>query len=95
MSNKDGFEDARGRAQDYVDAAESKQASLPRPQPIDTAPREPGQPLLLFCPEQDGWHTGEWHQGEWTDALTRSKHLDPTHWIGVPENPAPKKTIRE
>jgi hypothetical protein len=25
---------------------------------IDTAPREDGYPMLLFCPEQGGWHTG-------------------------------------
>ena len=44
-----------------------------RPQPIETAPDQTGLVLLLFCPRQGGWHTGEWFHGEWTDALTRGK----------------------
>ena len=80
-------ETSRGRAQGYVDAAQFRPTDLPRPQLIATAPREPGRILLLYCPEQGGWHTGEWHEGVWTDALTRIKNLEPTHWIGVPPSP--------
>ena len=57
------------------------------PQPISTAPQEDDRPLLLFCPEQGGWHTGEWYQGAWTDALTRVKNLDPTYWLDYPGDP--------
>ena len=57
------------------------------PQPIETAPQEAGLQLLLYCPRQDGWHTGEWYQGAWTDALTRVKNLDPTHWLDLPRSP--------
>jgi hypothetical protein len=59
-----------------------------RPQPIETAPDEAGLVLLLFCPRQGGWHTGEWFQGAWTDALTRGKGLEPTHWADLPDRPA-------
>jgi hypothetical protein len=58
-----------------------------RPQPIETAPDQTGLVLLLFCPRQGGWHTGEWFQGEWTDTLTRGKSLEPTHWMDVPPEP--------
>lgn len=33
-------------------------AVLPRPadaQPVETAPREEEEPLLLYCPEHGGW----------------------------------------
>ena len=30
------------------------------PQPIATARREHEASLLLFCPEQGGWHVGQW-----------------------------------
>jgi hypothetical protein len=43
---------------------------LPAPQPIETAPREEDRRLLLWCPEQGGWHTGEWCDGRWLDSLT-------------------------
>jgi hypothetical protein len=58
-----------------------------RPQPIETAPDQMGLVLLLFCPRQGGWHTGEWFHGEWTDALTRGKSLEPTH-SDLPDRPA-------
>ena len=73
------------RAQGYVDDATAK--GFPSPAAIATALREPGRTLLLYCPEQGGWQTGEWDQGEWTDTLTREKILQPTHWIGVPPIP--------
>ena len=63
-----------------------------KPQPIASAPKEPERALLLYCPEQGGWHTGEWRQGEWTDALTRAKHLKPTHWTDVPPRPEESET---
>jgi hypothetical protein len=35
-------------------------ASRPEPQPIHTAPQDRGRTLLLYCPDQGGWHSGEW-----------------------------------
>jgi hypothetical protein len=89
MSNEDAFEHPRrkasAKAQGYVDDAQAKR--FPSPDPIGTAPREAERILLLFCPEQGGWHSGLWHHGEWTDALTGEKHVKPTHWMDVPPEP--------
>ena len=56
-------------------------------EPIETAPQDAGLQLLLYCPTQGGWHTGEWYQGAWTDALTRVKNLHPTYWTDLPRAP--------
>jgi hypothetical protein len=39
------------------------------PLPIETAPKpeldhESG-PILLYCPDRGGWHTGVWWKGSW------------------------------
>jgi hypothetical protein len=34
-------------------------------QPVATAPRDPERTILLYCPEQGGWQTGEWCEGRW------------------------------
>ena len=57
------------------------------PQPIETAPREEERTLLLYCPEQGGWHTGQWWERAWRDAASLSEVLAPTHWTDPP--PAP------
>ena len=56
------------------------------PQPIATAPRaldERGKPvvLLLYAPEQGGWHTGYWSMGQWRINLDADVYLKPTHWL--------------
>jgi hypothetical protein len=84
MSDEDDTDPSRQRAQGYVDAAEYIRCAFPVPSLIATAPQELNRPLLLFCPGQGGWHTGEWREGEWTDALTRGKSLQPTHWMEAP-----------
>ena len=81
-------DDARGRAREYVDAAQT--VSFPPSRPIGEAPREPERALLLYCPKQGGWQSGEWQLGEWTDTLTRGKSLKPTHWMEPP--PVPVET---
>lgn len=48
-----------GRAQGYVDAGQARPNAFPRPELIATAPRETARILLLYCPQQGGWHTGE------------------------------------
>jgi hypothetical protein len=48
-------------------------------QRITTAPREPERTLLLFCPEQGGWHTGEWWEGNWVSSAEIELVLEPTH----------------
>ena len=42
---------------------------------IDAAPREEGEPLMLFCGEQGGWHSGTWFEGRWVDFLTLEEEL--------------------
>ena len=64
-------DDARGRAREYVDAAQT--VSFPPSRPIGEAPHEPERALLLYCPKQGGWQSGEWKLGEWTDTLTREE----------------------
>jgi hypothetical protein len=54
-------------------------------EPIGTAPEEPGRPLLLWCPEQAGWQTGEWlNERGWVSTLDANTHLEPTHWMEAP-----------
>jgi hypothetical protein len=60
--------------------------TLPSPQPIKTAPRQEDRRLLLWCPEQGGWHTGEWCDGRWLDSLTLTEELQPVSWTEVPSN---------
>ena len=65
---------------------------LERAEPIDSAPREPDMSLMLFCPEQGGWHVGEWwpaeEPGKWVAAISTEIELQPTHWAYV--LPAPE-----
>jgi hypothetical protein len=56
------------------------------PQPIETAPRESGRKLLLYCPEQGGWQVGEWTGERWTLTWTWD-FLTPTHWTEAPGKP--------
>ena len=55
------------------------------PQPIATAPKEDpgGDPvlLLLYAPEQRGWHTGFWRDGRWCTPLRADVELRPTYWL--------------
>jgi hypothetical protein len=56
------------------------------PQSIETAPKadDPGGDpvlLLLYSPEQGGWHTGFWRDGRWRTHLGAEVELRPTHWL--------------
>ncbi len=56
------------------------------PQSIETAPKtdDPGGDpvlLLLYSPEQGGWHTGFWRDGRWRTRLGADVELRPTHWL--------------
>lgn len=56
------------------------------PRPIATAPRasdERERPLvlLLYAPDQGGWHTGFWSMGKWRTHLSAEADLRPTHWL--------------
>jgi hypothetical protein len=57
------------------------------PQPISTAPQEEDRALLLFCPEQGGWHTGIWFLGKWLAYIDTSVVLRPSYWLPVPDEP--------
>ena len=58
-----------------------------RPQPLDKAPRQSPKMLLLYCPTQGGWQTGQWDpkKERWVSNLNREP-LSP-HWTDVPEGP--------
>jgi hypothetical protein len=61
----------------------------PRRRPISTAPTDdPERTLLLLCPEQGGWQTGVFFEGRWLDFSTLTEVLEPTHFTGVPRDPA-------
>jgi hypothetical protein len=57
------------------------------PQPISTAPACDNTPLLLYCLEQGGWHTGVWFLGKWLAYIDTSVVLKPTHWLPLPADP--------
>jgi hypothetical protein len=63
------------------------QVTTMTPQPISTAPHEEDAPLLLFCPEQGGWHTGVWFLGKWLAYIDTSVVLQPSHWLPIPPEP--------
>ena len=61
-------------------------------QPIETAPL-PGpnaEPLvlLLYCPEDGGWHSGVWWNGAWRLHHDLHTGLRPTHWALTPPDPS-------
>jgi hypothetical protein len=61
------------------------------PQPIATTGREHERSLLLFCPEQGGWHVGQWwgvDRARWVAVIDAAKELEPTYWMEVPADPA-------
>jgi hypothetical protein len=58
-----------------------------RPQPIASAPPADHRELLLFCPQQGGWYTGEWLGGKWVLAMDLEHELRPTHWLIAPAWP--------
>ena len=60
------------------------------PQPIATAAREHERSLLLFCPEQGGWHVGQWwgvDRARWVAVIDDAIELEPTHWMRAPGEP--------
>lgn len=59
-----------------------------RPLSIDTAPRLPAHIVLLYCPRQGGWQTGEWYPGKnrWVSNMNMDT-LHPTDWAEVPLEP--------
>ena len=67
---------------------------MPVARPIATAPTDdPERTLLLFCPEQGGWHTGLFVEGRWLDFATLTLELEPTYWL--PEPPEPDEAERQ
>ena len=40
-------------------------------------------PLLLYCPDEGGWHTGVWFAGVWRLHAELERVLEPTHWAGA------------
>jgi hypothetical protein len=58
------------------------------PEPIEAAPPfTDTSPLLLFCPEQGGLHSGVWFYGKWLAYIDSSIILHPTHWMMAPVDP--------
>ena len=57
------------------------------PFPIEGAPPIDNLVLLLFCPEQGGWHTGVRFEGRWLSHISTEIELRPTHWLPAPPDP--------
>jgi hypothetical protein len=56
--------------------------------PVATAPtHDPEHTLLLYCPQDGGWHTGVFFEGRWLDSATLTRELHPTHFTDVPPEP--------
>ena len=62
---------------------------------ISSAPKEGEDALLLYCPEQGGWHVGKWLAPRWVAAINAEHVLNPTHWMHVPASPVPKPWTRD
>jgi hypothetical protein len=63
----------------------------PRPRPISTAPTDDEfaeRVLLLYCPEQGGWHTGVWFEGSWRAHIEIDRVLEATFWLPAPLDPS-------
>jgi hypothetical protein len=54
---------------------------------IEGAPPIDDLVLLLFCPEQGGWHTGVRFEGRWLAHISTEIVLRPTHWFPAPADP--------
>jgi hypothetical protein len=57
------------------------------PFPIEGAPRMEDLVLLLFCPEQGGWHTGVRFAGRWLAHISTKIVLRLTHSLPAPADP--------
>jgi hypothetical protein len=58
------------------------------PRRIETAPRQQTEvPLLLWCPDQGGWHTGLWFGDRWLDSVALDAELRPKYWLPCPPPP--------
>src|SRR4051794_2485471 len=55
-----GRENSKVLVRELFEAIGQVHAERSAPQQIETAPKVPQRPLLLFCPEQGGWQPGEW-----------------------------------
>ena len=55
------------------------------PQPIDTAPVQRGNPVLLYDPAWDGWQIGHWDGQGWFHEGGLA--MAPTHWSALPGVP--------
>jgi hypothetical protein len=62
------------------------EARAGRWQPIETAPKD-GTRLFLWSPDL-GYHAGHWENAQWK-TLTGFNAGGPTHWMPLPERPAP------
>jgi hypothetical protein len=54
---------------------------------IEGAPPADNLVLLLFCPEQGGWHTGVRFEGRWLAHISTEIVLRPTYWRPAPADP--------
>jgi hypothetical protein len=43
-----------------------------------------GEPLLLHCPSEGGWHVGVWHDGRWMDRATLTVELYADFYVEPP-----------
>lgn len=62
-------------------------------QPIETAPREQGRGILVFCADSRCSLTACWWDDRWehfTEHANNTEIPRPSHWMPLPAPPAPK-----
>jgi len=84
-----GRENSKVLVRELFDAIGKVHTERSAPQQIETAPKIPQRPLLLFCPEQGGWQPGEWVEESegWRASRQWPEPLEPTHWLPMPDEP--------
>src|SRR5829696_5262441 len=65
------------------------------PHTISSVSKESERALLLYCPEQGGWHVGRWLVEKWAATVAPEHLLKPTHWMDVPASPSPQPWTRK
>jgi hypothetical protein len=62
--------------------------------PVPNSEEEPPV-LMLFCPQQGGWHSGVWWRGAWRLSFDARTELFPSHWLpSLPPVAIPSNSVQ-
>lgn len=60
-------------------------------QPIETAPKDREDGILIFCPTfyqgKGGYLQGVWLKDHWASPMSYLRKLQPSHWMPLPDPP--------